>query len=67
MPKAKQKSITVPEWVYKLAEDEYLRNKTQYNKLKVKSVARLVSLWIVNNSRSKPSLPHQDESLLDTD
>jgi len=55
LPKANQKSITLPEWVYILAKDEFERNKKYYKKLKITSVTRLISLWILNNSRSTNS------------
>jgi len=55
LPKANQKSITLPEWVYILANDEFERNKKYYKKLKITSVTRLISLWILNNSRSTNS------------
>lgn len=53
MPKKKQESITVPEWIWKKLSHHYYSHEDEYKRLGIKSPTRLLCIWIVNYARGK--------------
>jgi hypothetical protein len=46
MPKPGQRSVSIPEYVWQYAEEYFKKNETELRARGIKSVTRLVCVWI---------------------
>ena len=51
MPRKGQASVTIPKWVWNLANEYYEENKDELARQGVKSTTALIKLWIIEKSR----------------
>ena len=55
MPAEGQRSVTLPEWVYQIAEDYYKEHKDELRTQDITTVTGLIRYWILQKSKEQPS------------
>lgn len=53
MPQKGQRSVTLPEWVYEIAETYFKENEEELRLMDITSVTSLVRYWILQKSREE--------------
>ncbi len=53
MPKKGQTSVSIPVWVWNMAEDYFTAHQNELEKRGVMSVTALIKLWVIEGSKAE--------------
>jgi len=55
MPKKGQTAVSIPVWVWEIAEDYFKAHQQELEKKGVMSVTALIKLWVIEGAKKLPS------------